>query len=31
MRNFVAELPDEDPADCPEVLGTDGVLQMTVV
>ena len=30
MNNLVAELPDVDPADCPEVLGTDGVWKMTV-
>ena len=31
MTNLVAELPDVDPADCPGVLGADGVWKMTVV
>ena len=31
MTNLVAELSDVDPADCPEVLGADGVWKMTVV
>ena len=31
MTNLVAELPDHDPADCPEVLGAEGVWKMTVV
>ena len=31
MTNLVPEPPDDDPADCPEVLGTDGVWKMTVV
>ena len=25
MTNLVPEPPDDDPADCPEVLGADGV------
>ena len=31
MTNLVPEPPDDDPADCPEVLGADGVWKMTVV
>ena len=31
MTTFVTELPDVDPADCPEQLGADGVWKMTVV
>ena len=31
MTNLVPEPPDNDPADCPEVLGADGVWKMTVV
>ena len=31
MTNLVAELPDVDPADCPEVLCAHGAWKMTVV
>ena len=31
MRNLVPEAPDDDLADCPELLGADGVWKMTVV
>ena len=31
MTNLMDELPDVDPADCPEVLAVDGVWKMTVV
>ena len=31
MTNLVDELPDDEPADCPEVLCPDGVWKITVV
>ena len=31
MTKLVPETLDDDPADCPEVLGADGVWKMTVV
>ena len=31
MTNLVDELPDDEPADCPEVLYPDGVWKITMV
>ena len=31
MTNLVDKLPDNEPADCPEVLCPDGVWKITVV
>ena len=31
MTNLVDEVLDDEPADCPEVLGHDGVWKITVV
>ena len=31
MTNLLDEVPDYEPADCPKVLGPDGVWKITVV